>query len=88
MSETDQGRAGAGAGETGAAGSRTHRIGVIPGDGIGIEVTAEALKVLRAVGEVEGLDFRLTEYDLGARQYLASGEALPDQVMAELRGHD
>lgn len=88
VSEIYQRRAEVGASESGAASTRTHRIGVIPGDGIGIEVTAEALKVLRAVGEVEGLGFRLTEYDLGARQYLASGEALPDQVMAELRGHD
>ncbi len=60
------------------------RLAVIGGDGIGPEVTAEALKVLRAV--CKKVD--TTEYDLGARRYRATGEALPDSVLAELRGHD
>jgi len=60
------------------------RIAVIPGDGIGIEVLTEGLKVARAAGAI--LD--LTDYDLGARRYLATGEVLPDQVLAELRGLD
>ncbi|HVV29756.1 MAG TPA: 3-isopropylmalate dehydrogenase [Mycobacteriales bacterium] len=60
------------------------RLAVIGGDGIGPEVTAEALKVLRAVHpKVE-----TTDYDLGAGRYLATGETLPDSVLAELRGHD
>jgi len=63
------------------------RLAVIPGDGIGPEVTDEALKVLRAAtaGEVT-LDS--TTYDLGAERYLATGEVLPDSVLAELREHD
>jgi 3-isopropylmalate dehydrogenase len=57
---------------------------VIPGDGIGPEVTAEALKVARAAGaQLETFD-----YDLGARRYLATGEVLPDAVLEELRGFD
>ena len=65
----------------------TIALAVIPGDGIGVEVTAEALKVLQAAlpqdVKVEG-----TEYDLGARRYHATGETLPDEVLDELRGYD
>jgi 3-isopropylmalate dehydrogenase len=61
-----------------------HRVGIIGGDGIGPEVTAEALKVVRAAGVA--LD--TTDYDLGGRRYLASGEVLPDAVLEELRGFD
>jgi 3-isopropylmalate dehydrogenase len=62
----------------------THRIAVIPGDGIGVEVIAEALKVARA----SGVDLDTTEFDLGGRRYLATGEVLPDPVLEELRGFD
>jgi len=60
------------------------KIAVIPGDGIGTEVIAEGLKVARAAGAL--LD--TTEYDLGGRRYLATGEVLPDSVLEELRGFD
>ncbi|MGI8523404.1 MAG: 3-isopropylmalate dehydrogenase [Nocardioides sp.] len=62
-------------------------LAVIPGDGIGPEVTAEALKVLDAVAS-DGVKFEPTNYDLGAERYLATGEVLPDSVLAEIRGHD
>jgi 3-isopropylmalate dehydrogenase len=63
------------------------KLAVIPGDGIGPEVTAEALKVLDAVtpGDVK---FEPTRYDLGAERYLATGEVLPDTVLAEIKEHD
>ncbi|MFR9837294.1 3-isopropylmalate dehydrogenase [Corynebacterium striatum] len=57
---------------------------VIGGDGIGPEVTAEALKVLNAVRD----DIETTEYDLGARRYLRNGELLTDADLASIRGHD
>ena len=60
-------------------------LAVIPGDGIGPEVTAEALKVLEIASPVR---FESTRYDLGAERYLATGEVLPDSVLAEIRGHD
>ena len=62
----------------------SHRVGVIGGDGIGPEVVAEALKVVRAAGVA--LD--TVEYDLGGSRYLSTGEVLPDTVLAELRGLD
>jgi 3-isopropylmalate dehydrogenase len=63
------------------------KLAVIPGDGIGPEVTAEALKVLEAVTP-DGVKFESTRYDLGAERYLATGEVLPDAVLAEIKEHD
>ncbi len=63
------------------------KLAVIPGDGIGPEVTAEALKVLE-VAAPEGVKVEPTRYDLGAERYLATGEVLPDSVLAEIREHD
>ena len=63
------------------------RLAVIPGDGIGPEVVAEGLKVLRAAVGPE-VPFETTEYDLGARRWHATGETLPDSVLAEIRQHD
>ncbi|MBI9000270.1 3-isopropylmalate dehydrogenase [Corynebacterium sp. CCM 9185] len=60
------------------------KLAVIGGDGIGPEVTAEALKVLRAVRD----DIETTDFDLGARRYLATGETLTDEDLASLREHD
>jgi len=60
------------------------KLAVIPGDGIGPEVIAEALQVLDVVRS--GVE--RTEYDLGAKRYHATGEVLPDGVIDELRGHD
>ncbi len=60
------------------------KLAVIGGDGIGPEVIAEAVKVLDAV--LPGV--QKTEYDLGARRFRATGDLLPDSVLAELRGQD
>ena len=62
------------------------KLAVIGGDGIGPEVTAEALKVLRAAAP--DLSFDTTDYDLGARRWHRTGETLPDAVLEEIRGHD
>jgi 3-isopropylmalate dehydrogenase len=63
------------------------KLAVVPGDGIGPEVTAEALKVLEQVTP-DGVKLESTRYDLGAERYLATGEVLPDSVLAEIKGHD
>jgi 3-isopropylmalate dehydrogenase len=62
----------------------SHRIAVIGGDGIGPEVTAEAVKVLRAAG----VAMDTTEFDLGGQRYLRDGEILSDATLDELRGFD
>ncbi|GAA4313235.1 3-isopropylmalate dehydrogenase [Actinomadura luteofluorescens] len=63
--------------------SRSIRLAVIPGDGIGPEVVAEGLKVLDAVSG--DLTFEQTSYDLGAARWHRTGETLPDSVLGELR---
>ncbi len=60
-------------------------IAVIGGDGIGPEVTAEAVKVLRAVLGDDGLT--TTDYALGARVWHETGEALPEGAIEDLRRH-
>jgi 3-isopropylmalate dehydrogenase len=60
------------------------KLAVIGGDGIGPEVTGEAIKILDAV--LPGVD--KTHYDLGARRFHATGEVLPESVLPELREHD
>ncbi|GAA4639668.1 3-isopropylmalate dehydrogenase [Actinoallomurus vinaceus] len=64
--------------------SRSIRLAVVPGDGIGPEVVAEGLKVLDALG----LKIEQTAYDLGATRWHKTGETLPDSVLEEIRGHD
>src|SRR4051812_28505206 len=66
------------------------RLAVVPGDGIGREVVAEGLRVLRAVLDAtdSGEKLDTTDYDLGARRWHATGETLPDGVLEELRGQD
>ncbi|MSV74759.1 MAG: 3-isopropylmalate dehydrogenase, partial [Actinobacteria bacterium] len=68
--------------------SRTLNLALIPGDGIGTEVVAEAMKVLLAIAPLTDVTIEATEYDLGARRYNATGELLPDSVVEELRGYD
>jgi 3-isopropylmalate dehydrogenase len=63
-------------------------IAVIGGDGIGPEVVAEGLKVLEAVVGASGPKVTTTEYDLGATRWHATGETLPESVLAELEQHD
>lgn len=61
------------------------RIAVIPGDGIGKDVTAEAVKVLRAVSDVAGRSIDLEMLPWGADYYLESGITLPPNGYAMLR---
>src|SRR5260221_7626421 len=61
------------------------RSAVMPGDGIGIDVTAEAVKVIRASGDVFGHSFDLEMLPYGADHYLATGIALPPDGYAMLR---
>ena len=61
------------------------RVAVIGGDGTGPEVTAEAVKVLKAVAALEGIRYELVDFDLGGQRYLRTGETLPRSVLDELR---
>jgi 3-isopropylmalate dehydrogenase len=60
------------------------RIAVIPGDGIGTEVTVETVKLLEQLSASDGLDFTLDAWDLGADRYLRTGSAITEEEMARL----
>lgn len=68
--------------------TRTIKLAVIPGDGIGPEVIAEANRVLDAVLEGGDTVLERQEFALGAERFLATGETLPENEQAELATHD
>jgi len=65
-----------------------HKIAVIAGDGTGPEVTAEAVKVLKAAAAKFDFKVELTEFDFGGERYKRTGELLPDSAVEELRNFD
>jgi 3-isopropylmalate dehydrogenase len=67
---------------------KMHKIAVIPGDGTGPEVTAEAVKVLKAAAAKFDFKVELTEFDFGGERYKRTGELLPDSAVEELRKFD
>ena len=68
--------------------SKQINLGVIGGDGIGPEVTALALEAINLATRGSGVEFVTTDYDLGARRYLATGEILTDKDLEALASHD
>ena len=67
------------------SGGEKKRVAVIPGDGIGVEVTAEAVKVLRAVAAAGGKKLEMVEFDWGAEKYQREGVSLPAGAEEMLR---
>src|SRR5688572_29940261 len=61
------------------------RIAVLAGDGIGVDVTKEAVKVLEAAGERWSLPIELVHFPYSADHYLTTGTALPPGQMDEFR---
>ncbi len=62
--------------------SRKHSIAILEGDGIGPEIMAEALKVLRLIGEQSGVTFELHPAAFGGRAYFDTGSAFPEETKA------
>ena len=67
---------------------KSYNIGVVPGDGIGPEVTREALKVLAAAAELEGFEYKTIEYPYSGEYYLKTKELVPDNIIDEWRTLD
>jgi len=67
---------------------KVYKIAVMPGDGTGPEVTAEAVKVLKTAATKFGFKVDLTEFDFGGERYKRTGETLPDSAVEELRKFD
>lgn len=59
-------------------------VAVIPGDGIGLEVIGEAVKVLDRVRETHGVELEFTHYDWGADKFLSEGVSLPEGALEML----
>lgn len=68
--------------------TRTIKLAVIPGDGIGPEVITEANRVLDAVLAGSDVVLERTEFALGAERYLATGDTLPADEQSSLAAHD
>lgn len=66
----------------------SYRIAVIPGDGIGPEVTAQTVKVLDAAAKRDGFALAWEEFELGADYYRSTGQVLPPETECELRTFD
>jgi 3-isopropylmalate dehydrogenase len=67
---------------------KTYTIAVIPGDGVGPEVTAEGIKVLARASELFGFSYTTKTYPFGADHYLATKEFMPEGQLDEFRTMD
>jgi tartrate dehydrogenase/decarboxylase/D-malate dehydrogenase len=66
----------------------THRIAVIPGDGIGVEVVTEGIRVLDAVGAAIGVRFQWDWKDWSCARYAKTGAMMPEDGLAQIAKHD
>ena len=66
----------------------THKIAVIPGDGIGHEVVPEGLRVLEAAGKKFNLSFDLTHFDYSCERYAKTGRMMPEDGLEQLKKFD
>jgi tartrate dehydrogenase/decarboxylase/D-malate dehydrogenase len=62
----------------------THRIAVIPGDGIGKETVPEGVRVLEAAGKRFGIEFEWKQFDWSCDYYLAHGRMMPEDWFEQL----
>jgi len=68
--------------------AKSYRIAILPGDGIGPEVTREAIETLRLIAEIRGFSLELTPYPFGAEHYMKTKETFPASALEEMRGQD
>lgn len=66
----------------------SYRLGILPGDGTGPEVTREAVKILETVADKFGIKYETVEYDFGGERYIKTGETLPDSAIEEFKKLD
>lgn len=66
----------------------TIRVAVIPGDGIGMEVMPEGIRVMEAAGSKHGIDFEWKEFDWSCETYLKTGRMMPEDGIEQLRSFD
>ena len=66
----------------------THRIAVIPGDGIGKEVVPEGIRILEVAGHRFGFDFTWSSFDWSCETYAKTGHMMPEDGLGRLRGFE
>ncbi len=66
----------------------THRIAVIPGDGIGKEVVPAGIRVLEAAGRRFGFDFAWASFDWSCEIYAKTGRMMPEDGLDQLKGFE
>ncbi len=64
------------------------KVAVIPGDGIGIEVMPEGIRVMDAAGSKHGISFEWQEFDWSCETYLKTGRMMPEDGIEQLREFD
>jgi 3-isopropylmalate dehydrogenase len=68
---------------------KSYKIAVLPGDGIGTEITNEALKVLETVqSHLSDVRFELESFDAGAERYLKTGVTMPEETFDHCKRAD
>jgi tartrate dehydrogenase/decarboxylase/D-malate dehydrogenase len=68
---------------------RNYRIAVLPGDGVGVEVTREAVKILKAIADLDGgIGFDFEQFPWGTRYYLKNGMMMPNNALEILAAFD
>ncbi|MEO0618912.1 MAG: tartrate dehydrogenase [Pseudomonadota bacterium] len=65
-----------------------YKIATIPGDGIGLEVVPEGIKVLEAVGRQHDISFAWDQFDWSCERYHKTGAMMPDDALDQIAGHD
>lgn len=66
----------------------SYQIALIPGDGVGGEITDEAVRVLEAAADIHGFDVETELFDWSCDRYLAKGAMMPDDALETLSGFD
>lgn len=68
---------------------KTYTIAAIPGDGIGVEVISAGVEALHALAERDaGFAFDVDDFDWGSERYKRAGRMMPEDGLAQIRGHD
>ena len=68
--------------------TKTYRIALIPGDGIGREVVPEGVKVLEKIADRFGIAFAWNEFDWSCERFDKCGAMMPEEGIRQISGHD
>ena len=68
--------------------TKTHKVTLIPGDGIGLEVVPEGIRVLEAAGSRFNIEFKWDEFPWSCDYFARTGRMMPEDGLDQIRGHD